>query len=32
MAAIIKQPEPEFELSKQLLRNFQTENSCEHVT
>ena len=27
---IINQPEPESRLSKQLLGNFQTKNSCDH--
>ena len=27
---IIKQPEADSGLSKQLLGNFQTENSCNH--
>ena len=30
MTEIIKQPKAESELSKQLLDNFQTENSCDH--
>ena len=29
MAEIYKQPEAEIELSKQLLGNFQVENSCD---
>ena len=30
MTEIIKQPEAESGMSKQLLGNFQTENSCDH--
>ena len=30
VAEIIKQPEDESGLSKQLLGNFQTEKSCDH--
>ena len=30
MAEIIKKPEAECGLSKQLIANFQTENSCDH--
>ena len=30
MTEIIKQPKTEGGLSKQLLGNFQTENTCEH--